>query len=486
MQQPPQRLGLDLVRDLLAPLLVLVDQSVRFVEDPGLFIQLPSSPQPNLDRPLIVLSQRQQFAQRGAAEPVQSQRPEHGWAARQQIASRRQLVVLIAAPVVQIVQDLEGHAQVPGKRLDRLRVLVHGARQTGAGKQCRFERRGRLQCIDLQRVDRLQTLVPRIPPKQFGTLALGQSRVRLGQTIQDVSRHFGAQRARLAAHQPIAHPDQVIAHIDRRRRTVLAVHRRFAVPEQIVVLDVVVNQRRLVERLDRHRRPFHGVRKPSDAVGTVRRCRVAAGQGIVDRQGDERPRVLAALRKKIVSDRLGAGDRFKPRDPLAVDLVQPGASADPRHKTFHLIDREHPRRATHQMDVAAGLGTAVGMNRVNHVVYPVLVNRRIPAIAGQQWHGQARNARQQDLVDRFLQDIQAGNSHNRVHVPADNDLQDEGRALGDQDFVTHRFRGSPEVRDAASPALHAVQPVLVVVGRTPLRVFQTVRQQKQTPRRWDG
>jgi hypothetical protein len=231
--------------------------------------------------------------------------------------------VLIAAPVVQIVQDLEGDAQVPGKDLDRLDVLLDGPGQAGAGKQRCFESGRCLQGVDLQRVDRFQLLVSRVAPQQFGALALGQFRMRLGQAIQDVDGHLGAQRARLAADQPVAHPDQVIAHIDRRRRPVLAVHRRFAVPERIVVLDVVVNQRRFVERLDRHRRPFHasGNRR---SIGTVRHRRVSAGQRIVDRQRDEGPRVLAALRKKIVSNRFRACDRFQPGDPFAVDLIQPG------------------------------------------------------------------------------------------------------------------------------------------------------------------
>ena len=65
----------------------------------------------------------------------------------------------------------------------------------------------------------------------------------------------GPERLRLAADQAIAQADQVVADVDRGRHAVAPVNRFLAVAEGVVVLDVVVNERGLVERLDRHGRP---------------------------------------------------------------------------------------------------------------------------------------------------------------------------------------------------------------------------------------
>ena len=54
----------------------------------------------------------------------------------------------------------------------------------------------------------------------------------------------------VAADEPVAQADQVVADVDRRADAVDAVQRLLAVAEGVVVLDVVVDERRLVERLD--------------------------------------------------------------------------------------------------------------------------------------------------------------------------------------------------------------------------------------------
>ncbi len=82
---------------------------------------------------------------------------------------------------------------------------------------------------------------------------------------------------RLAADQPIAQADQVVADVDRRRRAVLAVQRLVAVAELVVVLDVVVDQRRLVKRLDRQRRPLDRVGNRRCLLGAVGQRAFAAG-----------------------------------------------------------------------------------------------------------------------------------------------------------------------------------------------------------------
>src|SRR5262249_42260264 len=98
--------------------------------------------------------------------------------------------------------------------------------------------------------------------------------------------------------------DQVVADVDRGADAVLAVQRRPAVAGGVVVLDVVVGQRRLVGRLGRQRRAPHTIGQQR-GVGGARSG--GAFEGVVGRQRDERPRALAALTHPVVSDVLVNG-----------------------------------------------------------------------------------------------------------------------------------------------------------------------------------
>ena len=118
--------------------------------------------------------------------------------------------------------------------------------------------------------------------------------------------------------------------------------------------------------------------------------------------------------------------------------------------------------------------------------HPVVIDRRAPAVARQQRRGHARDAGQQDLVDRLLQHVQAGDADDRIDVAADDDLQDDRRAFGDQHLVAQLLGLALEVGDGAGAALPAVEAELVVVGRAALGVLQAVRQQQQPALERDG
>src|SRR5215831_8200233 len=64
-------------------------------------------------------------------------------------------------------------------------------------------------------------------------------------------------------------------------------------------------------------------------------------------------------------------------------------------------------------------------------------------------------------------------------MAADDDLEDDGGALGDEHLVTELLGLRLEVGDGAGAALLAVQAELVVVGGAALRVLEAVRQQQQ-------
>ena len=73
-----------------------------------------------------------------------------------------------------------------------------------------------------------------------------------------------AQGARFAGDQPVAQADEEVADVDRLSHAVYAVQRGAAVAELVVVLDVVVDQRGLVQGLDRQgeRRIGRGIIAP--------------------------------------------------------------------------------------------------------------------------------------------------------------------------------------------------------------------------------
>ena len=117
---------------------------------------------------------------------------------------------------------------------------------------------------------------------------------------------------------------------------------------------------------------------------------------------------------------------------------------------------------------------------------PVVIDRRAAAIARQQRRGHARDAGQQDLVDRLFQHVQAGDADDRIDMAADDDLEDDRRAFGDEHLVAQVLGLGLEVGDGAGPALAAIEAELVVVGGAALGVLEAVRQQQQAALEVDG
>ena len=86
------------------------------------------------------------------------------------------------------------------------------------------------------------------------------------------------------------------------------------------------------------------------------------------------------------------------------------------------------------------------MRRIDHRADPVDVGRRVAAAGFDQRHGHARDAGQQDLVERLLQRVEARHAQHRVDVPAEDDLHHRGRAFGDHHVVAERLGIGPQVR----------------------------------------
>ena len=78
---------------------------------------------------------------------------------------------------------------------------------------------------------------------------------------------------------------------------------------------------------------------------------MAAGEGVVGGERDERARVLAALGQEVVGDGFGGGDRIERRRPLAVHFGQPWPAARPRNQPLQFIGLKHLSRRMQQMRV---------------------------------------------------------------------------------------------------------------------------------------
>ena len=184
--------------------------------------------------------------------------------------------------------------------------MIHRAGQTQPRIECRLKGRGGLECIYLEGVEGGKRFLGRVAPEQFRPLSFGQFQMRFRQSIEDVGRTVAAQLLAFAADEPITKADEIITHVDRGADAVLPVQRRPAVAKGVVVLDVVVNQGRLVKRFDGQGGAPDRVRQRHFG------CRVGAGgalQRVVGGERDEGPRPLAALGQPIVGDALMRGER---------------------------------------------------------------------------------------------------------------------------------------------------------------------------------
>ncbi len=296
----------------------------------------------------------------------------------------------------------------------------------------------------------------------------------VGELGRQIGHHVGRKRVALPGHQPITQADQVIAHVDGRRRAVAAVQGGPIVADLVVVLDVVVYQRGLVKNLDGQGNPPHGVRQPGNLLGPVRFGGRTAGQGVVDGQRDERTRVLPARGEEVVGNRFGAGDRIEPFKQLAVFSDRRTVASRWGDQSGQFGWLEHLRCTSHQMHIGPRLYGRVTVWGVDHLPDGVGLGRRVAATVAQQRNGHAGNAGQKDLVERLLEHIEAGDAQHGINMPAENDLHDGRRALGDQYPISLASRVGPQFGQTARPAIFAQQPGRVVLGRTYLDASQTM------------
>ncbi len=169
--------------------------------------------------------------------------------------------------------------------------------------------------------------------------------------------------------------------------------------------------------------------------------------------------MFSAFAQKVVGDRFGAGDGVDAGNTLAVHFGKRRPATEPRDEPLQFLALEHAGGGAHEMNVAACLvGRRFGrVGQRDHLGDPILVDDGVAAVARQQRDRHARNAGDQDLVDCLLEHVQAGDADDRVHVPADNDLEHDRRVFGHEHLVALVLGVCAEVGDSASVALAAVE-----------------------------
>ncbi len=169
---------------------------------------------------------------------------------------------------------------------------------------------------------------------------------------------------------------------------------------------------------------------------------------------------------------------------LASRRVYPGGPRAWRQsRQFRLF--AHRVGRAHQMNITFRL-LFRGRVQLDQLGHPIIIHRGAAAIARQQRSGHARNAGEEDFIERLFQHIQASNADDGINMAADDDFQDDRCPLGDKNLVAQLLRLHLEIGHRASPALFTIQAKLIVVGGAAFRVLETVRQQQESPRKGDA
>ena len=185
--------------------------------------------------------------------------------------------------------------------------------------------------------------------------------------------------------------------------------------------------------------------------------------------------MLAASTEKIVGQRFCRRDRVQTRDTL-VSISQILLASRAWRKSLKRLRLKQLVCTTKQVNVAPRLLFGWHVRHAHHLIDPVLIDARVPAIAGQQWHRHTRNPGQQDFVDRLFQNIQTSHSANRIDVSADQNLQDDRATFGNENFVAKVLRSLAEIGNITSTASFAREAKLVIVGGATFGMFQAMWQ----------
>src|SRR5262245_19873663 len=122
--------------------------------------------------------------------------------------------------------------------------------------------------------------------------------------------------------------------------------------------------------------------------------------------------------------------------------------------------------------------------QVDHLEHPVVIDRGALAVARQKRRRHTRDAGQQDLVERLFEYIEARHSDDRVHVPGDDDLQDDRGPLAHEHLVPELLGLALESAPLHAPHFSQFSPNSSYSAGHPSAFFRQCG--RSISRRWNG
>ncbi len=225
-----------------------------------------------------------------------------------------------------------------------------------------------------------------------------------------------------------------------------------AVAGGVIVFDVIVNERCLVET-------FHGDRKPLEAIGN---WRIGIGMERLERAyGQERPPAFAITPQPLTRDLLG----LRRRGP---HQARERFGTEPRIN--FLADRIQIEPAGF---VVAG--------KVDVFPDPFQIDIGINAIILKQWNRDARNRGGFHVGEGLFKDGETTHADNRFDFAGLNDRGDDRAALGHKHCIAQPLGFFLKILDGAQAALFTQEAELIERGRALGFNAQALGHQEQPP-----
>ena len=129
--------------------------------------------------------------------------------------------------------------------------------------------RGCFSHIDSDRILGSQCFIQGAAPRHLRSLPLRQFHMGIHQAVKNVGRSVASENFAIVRKDSITQADQIISHVDCRRRVILSVQSLASVSVKVVILNVVMHQRGLMKDFDRDECSFDGIaRGERRTVGT--------------------------------------------------------------------------------------------------------------------------------------------------------------------------------------------------------------------------
>ncbi len=231
----------------------------------------------------------------------------------------------------------------------------------------------------------------------------------LGHAFDDVAGDVRTQVVAAGVDEAVTQPDQVIANVDGWSEPLAAMERIAPVAEQVVILNVIMHQRRLVEGFDRHRDAADRIaeRLPDILDGIevfAPRRRIKGGQR------DERAEAFASIGQPVVGDML--------REPQGRTGGFRRFAVDARQKTVKVFPKQ-PGRGPHRRQEAIRRRSRRRDMHGEDIVDPVAFKIVCGGVPSGQGHCVGGNAREHRVIECALEVFQCGQSQDGVDAPAE-------------------------------------------------------------------